>query len=470
MGEVDRNDQEWLISASLATRRKTGGGHHGAVPAQRPVAAAADPDRLLAAACGLADQIVARGISDADRPGHRGRTSRVNWVGLQFVDDAHWMMLPMGAGLADGYLGVALFLAELASLTGIRRYTEVARRAVCAVPYLLGVLADRPDLLATVGCGATQGLGGISYGLARVATLLDDDEIRDWTKIAVELAATAADLPGPAGWAEGMAGCLTAMIAVQAELGFDTAGALAGTCADRLADLADRTDGRCADGQCADNDTYYLADGGAGLPLGFANGPAGIGWALARFAATQSEPRYREASQRAVRYDASRYAAPRHDSGQRDAAQADGAPAGTAEYAAVEYCSAGWCRGTAGLLAARGILTDDAGLQQEVQRLGEAPVLRDLSLCHGELGIVDALAVLAAGGGPAMSPKAWRHRAGLVFGVLRQQSRFCGTPGGVRTPGLLDGLAGVGHGLLRLGFAERVPSALFLDPTPASSR
>jgi type 2 lantibiotic biosynthesis protein LanM len=427
MGEVDRNDQEWLISASLATRRETGG-HRGAVPAQRPVTAAADPDRLLAAACGLADQIVARGISDNDRPGKGRHISRVNWLGLQFVDDAQWMMLPMGAGLADGYLGVALFLAELASLTGIRRYTEVARRAVCAVPYLLGVLAGRPDLLATVGCGATQGLGGISYGLARVATLLDDDEIRDWTKIAVELAATAADLPGPAGWADGMAGCLAAMAAVRAELGFDTAGALARTCADQLAIAAERTGGRCTD---ADDD----------LPAGFAAGPAGIGWALVGRAAGQDESLGHQAGQLAVRYDAARH---------------DGSP--------------GWCRGTAGLLVARGILNDDAGLRQEVQRLAERPVLRDLSLCHGELGILDAMAVLAASGGPALAPRAWRRRAGLVLGVLRQQSRFCGTPGGVPTPGLLDGLAGVGYGLLRLGFAERVPSALFLHPTPAEGR
>ncbi|MGH3158689.1 MAG: type 2 lanthipeptide synthetase LanM family protein, partial [Streptosporangiaceae bacterium] len=233
MGEVDRNDQEWVISASLATRRETGG-HRGAVPAQPPVTAAAagDPDQLLAATCGLADRIVARGISDTDPPGARGSGNggsrpRVNWLGLQFVEDTQWMMLPMGAGLADGYLGVALFLAELASLTGIRRYTEVARRAVSGMPQLLGVLADRPDLLATVGCGITQGMGGISYGLARMATLLDDDEIRDWAKIAVELAAAAADSPGPAGWAEGGAGCLAAMTAVRAELGLDTAGALA---------------------------------------------------------------------------------------------------------------------------------------------------------------------------------------------------------------------------------------------------
>ncbi|HEX4062308.1 MAG TPA: type 2 lanthipeptide synthetase LanM family protein [Streptosporangiaceae bacterium] len=484
MGDVDRNDQEWLISASLATRRETGG-HRGAVPAQPPVTAAAgDPDRLLAAACGLADRIVARGISDTAWPGPAARGSRVNWLGLQFVDDAQWMLLPMGAGLADGYLGVALFLAELASLTGIRRYTDVARRAVSAVPHLLSVLAGRPDLLATVGCGAAAGLGGISYGLARMATLLDDDEIRDWTKIAVELTATAADLPGPAGWAEGRAGCLAAMTAVQAELGLDTAGTLARTCADRLAALAESTGGECTDRGGTDRggtdrestDRESTADGDSSLS-GFAHGPAGIGWALARFAAAAAEPRYRLAGQRAVRYDTRHYGA-EPAAGARWAGYARLAgktgPGLDRECAAIGADrSPGWCRGTAGLLAARGVLDrgvlDDAGLQQAVRRLAGRPVLGDLSLCHGELGIVEALAVLAAAGGPDLAARDWRRRTGLVLGVMRQQSRFCGTPGAVPTPGLFDGLAGIGYGLLRLGFTERVPSVLFLESTPGLS-
>ncbi|MGW0413846.1 hypothetical protein ACWDZX_21585, partial [Streptomyces collinus] len=45
--------------------------------------------------------------------------------------------------------------------------------------------------------------------------------------------------------------------------------------------------------------------------------------------------------------------------------------------------------------------------------------------------------------------------------------------GGITTPGLLTGLAGHGLGLLRLGFADLVPSALLLrtpDPEPVPTR
>ena len=59
---------------------------------------------------------------------------------------------------------------------------------------------------------------------------------------------------------------------------------------------------------------------------------------------------------------------------------------------------------------------------------------------------------------------------GLLLDALHRQASYCGTPGGVSTPGLLNGLAGIGYGLLRLGFPQQVPAALVLEPTPAPWR
>jgi Domain of unknown function (DUF4135) len=188
---------------------------------------AATPARLLTAACGLGDQIVACGMSSSGdaapptvirvladggttaRGGHRledagggaqtsGGQARVNWLGLQPVDGTPWVVLPIGAGLADGYLGVALFLAQLARLSGVSRYADVARRAVSPLPGLLSVLDGRPDLLATVGCGAAEGVAGISYALARMSTLLDDPALGEWADAAAHL--TARLVAAPAGW------------------------------------------------------------------------------------------------------------------------------------------------------------------------------------------------------------------------------------------------------------------------------
>jgi lantibiotic modifying enzyme len=66
MGDVDRRDQEWIISASLATRRETGG-HRGAVPAQRPVAAAPPPAVIPTPRQPLAADVAAAGPAPCQR-------------------------------------------------------------------------------------------------------------------------------------------------------------------------------------------------------------------------------------------------------------------------------------------------------------------------------------------------------------------------------------------------------------------
>ncbi|HEX6969347.1 MAG TPA: type 2 lanthipeptide synthetase LanM family protein [Micromonosporaceae bacterium] len=418
MDEADRQDQEWIISATLAGRlphdphagRRVSAGSLtvGTVP---------DPECLLAAACGLADRIVARSMTDQDR---------VNWLGLELVDDRRWLVLPMGAGLANGYCGVALFLAQLGDLTGVSRYRDVARRAVSAVPPLLESLAARPDLVEAVGCGGFHGFGGIGYALARIATLLADAEIRRAAAAAVELAAVAAGRPGPLGVARGLAGCLAAMHAVHRELDLKVAGQLAEACAERLVQLTVAPDGRMsADGE----------------PAGFADGAAGMGWALLRYASARDDARYAKVGRALL-------------------SRIDRPPARVP----------GWCSGAAGLIAAQ-VDTDTASTAQTRELLAaltKHPVRDDHSLCHGELGIVEALILLAQRDREMVRVR--QRRAGMVLDTLTRYGPHCGVPNAVPTPGLLTGLAGIGYGLMRLGFAERVPSVLLLEPTPTHHR
>ncbi len=87
MDEVDQGEQEWVIAASTAARRPTWGHHARIAVSPSSAPAAAEPGRLLAAASGLADQIVAH--SRRFRP--EREHNRVNWLGLQLVEDAQWM-------------------------------------------------------------------------------------------------------------------------------------------------------------------------------------------------------------------------------------------------------------------------------------------------------------------------------------------------------------------------------------------
>lgn len=482
MSEVDRRDQEWVISATMASRRPAGHDDGPAMPGPVP-GAVADPQRLLAAACAVADQVVSRSMVDRDR---------VNWLGLELVDERQWLVLPMGAGLANGYLGVALFLAQLAELSGVARYEQMARRAIAGLPRLFERLAAQPAMVAAIGCGGLHGFGGIAYGLARLATLLGDDEVRELAGAAVGFAAAAAE-PSSPGWATGTAGCLAAMTAVHAELGLPEAARLAVACAGHL---------------------VTTVDSEAPLPAGFADGAAGVAWALTRSAARLpdgAEPRHTDAaSTAAARAAAAAQLVVMTETAEttRMAAAACGAEgtqstAGTwsAEAAVVTHASegmrvttavdsghtgSGWCAGIAGLALAGTVSGGVSGggasgprfdgpmdhRQSGVvggtsrpwergvlpRELTERPVLRDLSLCHGELGIAEVLAAVP-GGEPAR-----RRHAGLVLDAIDRYGPCCGTPDGVPTPGLLTGLAGIGYGLLRLGFPNRVPSALLLEP------
>ncbi|MFC0542186.1 type 2 lanthipeptide synthetase LanM family protein [Kutzneria chonburiensis] len=400
MGEIDRHNQEWLIRASFATRPQPVS-HRGVDMLPGAVATVVpDPQRLLAAACGIADELVGRAVPGADR---------TNWLGLELVDDRQWTVLPMGAGLANGYPGLALFLAQLAKLTGAPRYGDLARQAIQPIPRLLDALGDDLALALAVGSGGFHGLGGICYALARLHRLLGDDaEVLGWLTTAVRLATALETEAGdePADVANGLAGGLAAMLAVHAESGLSTAGTLAIRYADRL-----------ATGRHATTDQ-----------VGFARGPAGAGWALLRLASVIGSDR--------------------HEAAGNSFLAADG-------DLAARSADHGWCAGIPGSLLAR-IGRAEEGLGHWVDALAGLPPLRDLSLCHGELGAIEAL--IAVGHTGAVS-----RRAGLVLGSLDQYGARCGTPNEVPTPGLLSGLAGIGYGLLRLGFADQVPSVLLLD-------
>lgn len=392
MSEVDRGEQEWVIRAALATRAGRPGHAAGAALPASVAAVLPDRERLLSSACGVADEIVACA--------HRA-DSRANWLGMEQVDGRYWTVLSMGAGLADGYCGVALFLAQLGAVTGIARYGELARKAVAPIPLLLAMLAERPEQLAAIGPGGFGGLGGIAYALARMATLLGDAELLTWLATVVPMVGTAdMDDETDNSVGTGRAGGVAALLAVHAETGLPDARRHADALAGRMTDAG-------------------LAE------TGFLYGRDGMRWAAAR-AGTADPGWCRE---------------PLTDP---------------------DLSNVTWCSGVAGVLLAR------AAQDPEVVRgcagllAGRAP-LWDMALCHGELGVLEALTVFANQTDSAV--RAREHGAAVLLGALDQFGPRCTTPDNVPTPGLLNGLAGIGYGLLRLALPAHVPSVLLLEPS-----
>ncbi|MFD1659204.1 type 2 lanthipeptide synthetase LanM family protein [Streptomyces caeni] len=413
MDEVDCHDQEWIISATLATRDAAAPSPRprSELAVGRPPAVVPDASRLLAAACGIADEIAARTVRDGDR---------TNWLGLERVSGPHWAVLPMGAGLAQGYCGVALFLAHTDALAGAGRYAAPARGAVRPLAAVLKALAGDPELSAAAGPGAYDGLGGIVYAVLRLSALLDEDLTACLPDAITALghAAAACCHPGLAG---GTAGALAAAVAAHEQTGDPSALRLADGVADRL--LATVSAAGC---------------GPADLAPGFADGAAGIGWALLRYAALR--PR------RAARHESAAH-------GLLGAALRDtvAAPADLS-----------WATGLAGVAAAPARRHPTPALSRAADLLADTEVGLDLSLWQGALGTLDALAALAAQG-DTTAATALDRDTGRVLAVVEAQEHRCATPDHVPSPGLLTGLAGIGYGLLRLAHPANVPSVLFLD-------
>ncbi|QNE78750.1 type 2 lantipeptide synthetase LanM [Streptomyces finlayi] len=465
LNTVDRQDQEWIVRAAMSTTSRT--------PAHRPAAGrrartadrAPEPERLLSAARSVGDQLV----SLAYREG-----ARSNWIGLELLDDRYWRIGPMPADLAGGYTGPALFLAQLAALTGAAHYAEAARTALAPVPGLLDALRARPTDLGAVGSGAFSGLGGIAYALAGAARLLDDPEVGSWASAMLPLVGAAASAEGELGVGSGVAGGLAVLLATHRDgVGTGEAGQeawrAARVCADRLA---------------AVDPTSLRRD--------FTTGAAGVGWALLRYAEAEAEggagtggeaaERYRVAGLSALRVavggwtdgepgpDGGRGPDGGPEAGRGAPGRGHGgapahAPAGEEEDGAR---ASAWCRGRAGValavLDAPGALEDPqlaAWSRGTAEELGRDRAVPDDSLCHGEAGLCE---LLGHGALPEARPH-WIRRAGALLASVEETGARSGAPDGVAHPGLLTGLAGIGHGLLRAGFPDSVPSVLLLGPS-----
>ena len=199
---------------------------------------------------------------------------------------------------------------------------------------------------------------------------------------------------------------------------------------------------------------------------GFSHGAAGIGWALLRYAGVTGDERSREVGRQALAYERARYSAELGN--WPDLRVLDGGAEPAEDGGSTMHA---WCHGSVGIGLARAALLaggegDPALLADLELALASMPAgyhPANHSLCHGELGNLELLTV--AGSLPGLDLAA--RRAELAARALHTVERVgprCGTPAGIPTPGLMTGLAGIGHGLLRLGYPDRVPSVLLLEP------
>ncbi|MFJ7905514.1 type 2 lanthipeptide synthetase LanM family protein [Kitasatospora sp. NPDC096204] len=462
MDEHDLATQDWIIRAAFAARTTNprAGGPESAATATRPARPAtadhspAEADRSPAdRALRLARSVADRLTADARRTG-----ARTGWLGLDLARD-QWRVTALRDDLYGGYPGLALFLAQLASVTGEERYAQWARRVLAPFPeHLAHALRRTPKRT----WGAFGGLSGTAYALDCAAVLLDDPALARPVPELLTAAAHGLDDDRQLDLIGGAAGCLAVAEALVRRHG-RAAQDCARRCAELLADKAEPQPGGTV--------AWRTPLTGERPLLGLSHGAGGIGWALLRHAARTGDADALRTGRAALAYEEDGFD-PELDNWPDFREQTPRPWQATPPPGTIAHVHA-WCHGAPGIGLLRADLpaavrtpADDRALLRAVRSTAAVGQDGNDSLCHGGLGNLELFAAAARTGVAGAEDHFRRTRDALLAGI-EERGPVCGTPGGIPTPGLMTGLAGIGHGLLRIAAPDRVAPVLLLAPQEA---
>jgi type 2 lantibiotic biosynthesis protein LanM len=449
LSEADLARQLWFIDASLtnlsgATRRtrsaKADGGRYS-----EPVS----HDDLLIAACACGDRLVSLA--------YRG-DENASWLGLNYIDERQPKLVPIGMDLYEGLCGITLFLAYLGEITRESRYSELARAALATVERHL----EKED--SALSCvGGFGGWGGVIYTLASLSALWGDPALLAKAQATVEWLPVLIDEDTHLDMIGGSAGCISALLALDAARPSDRALAAAVQCGERLLGRSRPM-----------NPGIGWLTIGQPQPLGgVSHGASGFALALFSLFGATRETRFRTAGLQAIDYERSLF---RKEAGNwLDLRQLAIAPGGGGERR--DRFATAWCHGAPGIGLTRlkllPYLKEDPDIYQEIQTALDTTVIQgfagDHSLCHGDMGNLEVLLEASQ----TLEAPRWRHElsrfTAATLESIQRDGWICGVPQGVEVPGLMTGLAGIGYELLRLAEPHVVPSVLSFE-TPRDAR
>jgi type 2 lantibiotic biosynthesis protein LanM len=352
---------------------------------------------------------------------------------------------PVGLDLYDGLPGITLFLSHLATLEGEEQCAALAETALETLRNRLK--GTHP---AKLSIGAFDGWGGVIYALTQVGLLTNRPELLHEAEELVGRLPPLIEQDRNFDVIGGAAGCLVSLLRLYRATQLARPLALAIQCGDHLLRHAQAQGGGIA----------WSVPALSAVPLtGFSHGAAGVAWALLELAAASGAERFRSAAQAALAYERGLFCPEVGN-------WPDFRPRPAAKGL---HFGVSWCHGAPGIALSRlhaVPLLQDPTLDGEIDTALQTTCTRAFganhSLCCGDLGNLDVLLQAEM----ALPNPRWRRElelrtARLLHEIEAGQWR-CATPGGLASPGLMTGLAGIGYGLLRLAQPNRVPSVLTL--------
>lgn len=397
----------------------------------------ADRDRLLAQALKIVERIVELAYR---------RDDRASWVGLSHGESSGWHLRPLQTDLYSGLPGLILFLAYAGAVADL---APVRSLAEAALETLRRQMKRRQERLRDVG--GFQGWGGLLYLWLHLSRLWRNErflaEAEDMALRLAELAEADEHLDV----IQGSAGAIVPLLSLHRLTGAAMPLEIAGRLGDRLLRLARPWAGGI--GWCS---PLYPT-----RPMtGFAHGGSGFAWAFGELFALTGNAAYERAALQALACERSSFS--REAGNWEDLRQ-------SSQDRGARYMVA-WCHGACGIGMSRLRLLqhlDDADVREELRAALETTCTGGFgsnhSLCHGDMGSLDLLLQASH----SLPERVWKERlaerTAWTLASAEQGGWRCGVPLDVETPGLMDGLAGIGYGFLRLAEPDRVPSVTILE-------
>jgi len=455
LSEADLRRQLALLRLALGTqllnRDDVGWQGYGEVDPGPPLAPAELREKLVAAARAVGEWFAEQAIRDTRGEGH------ATWIGLEFRNRL-WSMVPAPEDLYAGLPGIALFLAYLGEITGEARWTDLARAAMRS---LLARFEESDPTAGPEAIGAFSGWGGILYAAAHLGALWNDSDLLATAERLAEKIPPRIERDEDLDVVGGAAGAILGLLALHRATGSRRALAVAVLCGESL----------LARSHPAGSGLGWLTRLATERPqIGFSHGNAGIGLALlalgAELGSTAGDDRFLAAGLAANDWEREAF----WPELRRWLSAGDGQAPPPESTVAMAWCYGAPGVGLARLKALAHVEKPEARrvLLAEVREAARMTVEQGFGenhcQCHGDLGNLDfLLQTREALGDPALDVAIDRQTR-IVLASIARDGWLCGTRGGVESPGLMNGFAGIGYGLLRLADPARVPSVLTLEP------
>ena len=457
MSEADLQHQRWVVEASLVALlpgMHVAPTHDGIVPELHvPRAASGSREAALRAARRVAERLVTGALRQEDR---------VSWLGLTLLRERDWTIQPVGSDLYSGAAGIALFLAYFDHVAGDDDSRAVAQTVMRQLTRRLAATLEATDSWTAFppsSLGAFGALSGAVYALSHIGTLWADHELIDLAECLVVKLADHVDADRTLDIIGGTAGFIMAASALEHVRSAPATRRVLKHAAECV----------MARGEERAGGLSWSTSLPASQPLtGMSHGASGIALALLAAGRLMNHSPFVDAAMRALCYERSCFDPTRTnwpDYRILPGRDRDGPLA----------WMWAWCHGAPGIgfvrLDALGS-SDDPELVRDLTAALTSTARFGFgsndSLCHGDLGNLELFVRAHELGYRGEWEDTLAVHSSRLVARLQEGHWRCGVPGGVETPGLMTGLAGIGYGLLRIAAPERVPSLLALEPPRAA--